>query len=510
MAFSFVASLVHPQELEDELNVKFDGGGVRRIVGKKRSDGQVTIQGFWFDGGQFNEAQITEWLKSRDLKPISVDRLDQTSEVAAQAECPKCETVSIMMHSDDPEEYQCPQCEAQMKARTIETTTLEGMNLFRAGRWMVDGKLMTFDIDFLDKVIANFNAGYMEPYIKITADGQHTPQPPIFRNLAFGWVDKLWRIGERLYANFKDVPLQVAEGIKKGLIKKRSVEIPLNFTLGNGEKVGPVLKAALFFGQGRPLVHGLEDLVPVFNEGDEPESVELPADDTEQPNDPPDESEPDAAPSDGDSDPVTGNEPEEPEGSTDDTEKESETMADDKITISKQEYEDLKRAQVDGKLANERIDSIEVQMKESSDTKLAAEERASKAEERAKAAEAKVLEARVASIDAFVSDRVQAGQIKPASKDAEVARMKVMSEEEETEYREVLAKLEEKYPKTAGLENKEPETKAVKTTSDSRDKQLNDYLDANPEFVAKHPTRLAAYKAADQVVEFTAPETPKE
>ncbi len=236
--------------------------GVIQFTG---SSGETQLHSLRFKRSIWTEEKAKEFVASFPIKG-KFEAASGEGGTDRKADCPHCGEIILMAKDDKAEEHLCPTCEAQMKARVIETTTMKGMNLFRAGFW--NGR--KYGIDFLDKVVENFNAGYMEPYLKITADGSHLPQPPIFRNLSFGWIDRLWREGEGLYADFKDVPTQVEAAIKSGRLKKRSIEIPLNFRTGDGVLRGPVLKSALFFGQGQPLVHGLEDLVEVFNAGDEP------------------------------------------------------------------------------------------------------------------------------------------------------------------------------------------------------------------------------------------------
>ncbi|MHC5059251.1 MAG: hypothetical protein ACYTKD_31745, partial [Planctomycetota bacterium] len=247
----------------------------------RREGKEVPVpQALRFPRSRWTEAAARKWIKDNQISG-TFEPASGEGGANAKAECPDCGEVVLVAKGEKAADYLCPTCEAQMRARTIKTGSFE-TNIFRTGWWEVNGKQMKFDIPFLDKVISNFKAGYLEPYLKITADGTHAPQPPILRNLSFGWVEDLWRVGERLYARFKDVPMDVIKMIKGGLLKKKSVEIPLHHPTGDGIDRGPCLKACMFFGTGIPKVHGLEDLVTVFAEGDKDGEI-LPADTEEKP-----------------------------------------------------------------------------------------------------------------------------------------------------------------------------------------------------------------------------------
>lgn len=81
---------------------------------------------------------------------------------------------------------------------------------------------------------------------------------------AYGWVDSLKRVGDRLLAKPKQVVKEFADAVKEGLYKKRSISLYPDGTLRH---IG-------FLGAVPPAVKGLKDLA--FNDADKnPITIEL-------------------------------------------------------------------------------------------------------------------------------------------------------------------------------------------------------------------------------------------
>lgn len=94
----------------------------------------------------------------------------------------------------------------------------------------------------IDKAISMFNPNQNEPPIVIGHPKNNNP--------AFGWVKELKKIGNTLYAKFKDVVPEFEDLVRKGLFKKRSVAF---YPDGSLRHVG-------FLGAVPPAVKGLTDL----------------------------------------------------------------------------------------------------------------------------------------------------------------------------------------------------------------------------------------------------------
>lgn len=156
--------------------------------------------------------------------------------------------------------------------KALETRNLDRVELLRPGTWNGD-KYTTAD---MDAMCAAFTAlkGRHDPPAKL---GHDEKQELLQRDgyPAAGWVERLYREGESLFADVRDVPAKVAELVQAGAYKKRSAEIYLNLKDPNDpKKVYPrVLKAFAFLGADVPAVKGLGDIYAMY--ADDVETVTL-------------------------------------------------------------------------------------------------------------------------------------------------------------------------------------------------------------------------------------------
>ncbi|MEJ5352449.1 MAG: hypothetical protein WHS65_12745 [Melioribacteraceae bacterium] len=100
----------------------------------------------------------------------------------------------------------------------------------------------------LDKIVSNYDPLKHEAPIVIGHPKTNAP--------AFGWVEKLKRVGDTLYALPKQLAQEFVEMVNKGLFKKRSISLYPDGTLRH---VG-------FLGAQPPAVKGLPDVE--FNDAD--------------------------------------------------------------------------------------------------------------------------------------------------------------------------------------------------------------------------------------------------
>lgn len=118
----------------------------------------------------------------------------------------------------------------------------------------------------LDAMVSSFSAlrGVYDPPAKLG----HNPEQKLLASdglPAAGWVSNLYRVRDRLVADFKDVPQSVADLIKTGAYKKRSAEIWFNAEFG--EKVHrAVLKAVSWLGADAPAVDSLSDVFEMYTD----------------------------------------------------------------------------------------------------------------------------------------------------------------------------------------------------------------------------------------------------
>ncbi len=110
------------------------------------------------------------------------------------------------------------------------------------------GQTRTWTKDDLDSIAARYNPSEHEAPVVIGHPKENGP--------AYGWVEKLSRDGDTLWADIKPTVEQFTEWLRRGLFKKRSISLYPDLTLRH---IG-------FLGATPPAVKGLPDPV-AFKEG---------------------------------------------------------------------------------------------------------------------------------------------------------------------------------------------------------------------------------------------------
>lgn len=123
------------------------------------------------------------------------------------------------------------------------------VEVFRSGDYGEKGVYSNGD---LEAVARDYDPGTHEA--PVTLD--HAQSGP-----AHGWVGGLKVMGDRLVARLRQVSPALAEALRAGSFRKRSVELFRKFR-GTGR---PYLKAVSFLGAATPHVNGLAD--PAFDDG---------------------------------------------------------------------------------------------------------------------------------------------------------------------------------------------------------------------------------------------------
>lgn len=128
--------------------------------------------------------------------------------------------------------------------------------IFRAGKHTdSSGNVKTWTDEDLDTIVAKFNE--KKPGVPIVLGHPKDNSP------AFGWIDDVKRVGNSLFAKFKDVCPEFKEWVNKGFYKNRSVSLYPDLTLRH---VG-------FLGGMQPAVKGLPEFV--FNEDESADIIEF-------------------------------------------------------------------------------------------------------------------------------------------------------------------------------------------------------------------------------------------
>jgi hypothetical protein len=112
-----------------------------------------------------------------------------------------------------------------------------------------EGKESTWTEADLDLIVSKYDPSYHEAPAVIGHPENDSP--------AWGWVEKLKREGQLLYAKFKDLVPEFMEMVNKGMYKKRSISLYPDWTL---KHVG-------FLGAALPGVKGLPNVK--FKDGDQ-------------------------------------------------------------------------------------------------------------------------------------------------------------------------------------------------------------------------------------------------
>lgn len=136
--------------------------------------------------------------------------------------------------------------------------SIEGVEIFAPGEWNGD----KYTLDDLDEMVKAFSemSETFKPPLKLG----HSEEQKILQDdglPAAGWVGKLYRQGERLLADFVDIPQKVYDLIRKGAYRKVSSEIFWNIECGEGKSYKRMLAAVSLLGADIPAVMILRDIL---------------------------------------------------------------------------------------------------------------------------------------------------------------------------------------------------------------------------------------------------------
>lgn len=143
----------------------------------------------------------------------------------------------------------------------MKTAEINNVEILATGKWSGSRKAEVTLKD-LEEMVQNFDKKVVDPWITLDHNDGYTNKVKNFLKVAsLGWVSKLWTEGNKLMANFKEVPAQIAKLIDAGTLKKRSVEYyPADTPYRvNGKDYKNLLTAVTFFGAGKPAVNSLAD-----------------------------------------------------------------------------------------------------------------------------------------------------------------------------------------------------------------------------------------------------------
>lgn len=146
----------------------------------------------------------------------------------------------------------------------VETYNIPGVEIFAAGTYHG----MAWPRADLEQIHKNFGA--LGDKIKVPLKLGHTNRviedseddsPP-----AVGWVSALRIDGDKLVADFSDVPKVVRDLINKRAYRRVSPEIYVNYVDGQGAIFGKTLKAVSLLGAAMPEIKTLQDITLLYRE----------------------------------------------------------------------------------------------------------------------------------------------------------------------------------------------------------------------------------------------------
>ena len=152
--------------------------------------------------------------------------------------------------------------EKSIEDDNFQTVDLKGVEIFAVGKW----KGLEFTEKDIEEAVTNFTNDVLgsEPYVTI----DHNPKAgkqfsDALGAVALGFVDNLYKIGNKLMADFTKVPKTLANLINSGALKNKSVELWQDYDGKDGNKYNNVLEAVTFTGK-IPAVAGLSDLLALY------------------------------------------------------------------------------------------------------------------------------------------------------------------------------------------------------------------------------------------------------
>jgi|GEM_PF-4489428 len=149
-----------------------------------------------------------------------------------------------------------------------DTIELNGVEVFSVGQH----KGREFSSEDLQRIVDNFNA---------TREEIKPPMKTGHRNTianssgmpALGWVTNVYTDGNKIKADFENVPAKIGDLIKAGAYRRVSIELLPEYTDTEGELYNDVLVGVALLGSELPQVKNLEDVDSVFS-GDFAEDIE--------------------------------------------------------------------------------------------------------------------------------------------------------------------------------------------------------------------------------------------
>ncbi len=148
-----------------------------------------------------------------------------------------------------------------MPQSDVTLKNIKNVEVFSVGEWNGDD----FTIDNLKDMVRAFedNKIGVRPYIKLGHDEKQTILQKDGLPSA-GWVDRLWINGNKLMADFVDIPKKVYDLIIRKAYRKVSGEVFFNVKIGE-KKYSRMLAGVALLGSDLPGVMNLNDILSLYS-----------------------------------------------------------------------------------------------------------------------------------------------------------------------------------------------------------------------------------------------------
>lgn len=139
--------------------------------------------------------------------------------------------------------------------------TIKGVEIFSVGKWNGD----EYTVEDLNEIVRAFNENsQLKPYLKLG----HDPKQKLLQEdglPAAGWIDRVYVQGNKLIADFVDIPRKIYDLIKVKAYRKVSSEIFWNIKIGE-KKYKRMLSAVALLGADTPGVMNLADILSMYKQ----------------------------------------------------------------------------------------------------------------------------------------------------------------------------------------------------------------------------------------------------
>ena len=264
---SKINQTIAPREDFHELSFKEKsmsaGRGISVIIGQLKSNNNIALQSIEFRDGYWDKNQISDWMKvNLDTVKMAVNLPDVAAGMWMKCYDDACidgnsgEAASEIAWNKVKEKYYQDKNGQWIKfSEDWKNSLLQSdrptIEIFRVGKYpqliSKDNPEGNADESFLDKIVSNS----VDHNIRSVVTNDHRKDGP-----AFGMADRIFRVGNALYATLSGLVTDFTKAVKAGRYINRSVEMALNYDL-NGIKIGPVLTAISFLGAKPPQVKGM-------------------------------------------------------------------------------------------------------------------------------------------------------------------------------------------------------------------------------------------------------------